>query len=207
MDTLQEQLRQLAGNPDFIAQFLHEGAYVFPSEQQLVKAEEQQTASASPALEDTRAMQFETSLKNQHTTAKTESTSPNASSELDAAPVLPSQPAEKKPAIPAWFGKVVILLPPEPSIREVQLLHKILAASSVTDDQVFLQEKRFAARGLGQFEGSRIVLSFGAVEDFKPDYQLRSKAITAIMADSLTHIEANVDAKKKLWAAMKSFFS
>lgn len=203
MNSLQEQIRQLAHEPQFIEHFLHEGAYVF--------AEEQPTEVSAEAVE---------LLSNAASTAATTSsekpTAPPKLEELPAAgvpvpsealPVAPEKVIQKSSETPSWIQKVVVLLPPEPSIKEVQLLHKILAASGITDDQVSIQEKLFQAKSLGQFAGSRIVLSFGAVTDFQADYQLRSKAITVIMADKLAHIEADVEAKKKLWAVMKSFFS
>ncbi len=209
MNALQQQLRQLATDSDFIAQFLQEGAYVFPQQSSLAdstdSAEEQQT-SVHPAYGLQTAVRPETAVEG------------NKFARGETAQI--AQPQENIPAVPAtsaaqnktqqpstaWQNKVVVLLPPEPAIKEVQFLHKVLAAVGIPDEQVWVQEKYFQAKSLGQFEGSRIVLSFGAVTDFQADYQLRSKSITVIMADKLLEIEADIEAKKKLWGAMKSFF-
>lgn len=211
MDALQEQLRHLATQPEFIAQFLHEGAYVFPVEGQplnepktpLVEATESQSANAVPVQPAASAAspQQPQVVDKTPEAPKVETVTPTTS--------IPTPAPQKVEAVSteaSWQNKVVVLLPPEPSIKEVQFLHKILAASGITDNQVFLQEKVYQARGLALFTGSRMVLSFGAVSDFKADYQLRSKAITVIMADRLSVVDADIEAKKKLWAAMKSFF-
>lgn len=211
MDALQEQLRHLATQPEFIAQFLHEGAYVFPVEGQpleevklpVVEATESNSANAvpvQPAASAASPQQPQTSTQTP-VAPKVEPVTPTTS-----IPTPASHQAEIVSTEASLQNKVVVLLPPEPSIKEVQFLHKILAASGISDDQVFLQEKVYQARGLALFAGSRMVLSFGAVSDFKADYQLRSKAITVIMADRLSVVDADIEAKKKLWAAMKSFF-
>lgn len=211
MDALQEQLRHLATQPEFIAQFLHEGAYVFPVEGQpleevklpIVEATESQSANAVPVQPAASAA----SPQQPQMVAKTpEAPKAEPVPPANSNPTPATNKAETVSTEASWQNKVVVLLPPEPSIKEVQFLHKILAASGISDDQVFLQEKVYQARGLALFAGSRVVLSFGAVSDFKADYQLRSKAITVIMADRLSVVEADLEAKKKLWAAMKSFF-
>lgn len=211
MDALQEQLRHLATQPEFIAQFLHEGAYVFPVEGQpledvklpAVEATESQSANAVPVQPAASAA----SPQQPQMVAKTpEAPKAEPVPPANSIPTPATNKAETVSTEASWQNKVVVLLPPEPSIKEVQFLHKILAASGISDDQVFLQEKVYQARGLALFAGSRVVLSFGAVSDFKADYQLRSKAITVIMADRLSVVEADLEAKKKLWAAMKSFF-
>ena len=206
MDSLQEQLRHLAAQPDFVAQFMQEGAYVFAD-----RLPEHEAASLPP-----KGNASAETAENVHPAVRDEMPKTPSAAEIPATkaeepkPVIEPQtiaPAAKASTNSDWRNKVVILLPPEPSIKEVQLLHKILAASGITEEEFFLQEKYYEAKSLGRFEGSRIVLSFGAVTDFKADYQLRSKAITVILADKLSHIESEVEAKKKLWAAMKSFFS
>lgn len=206
MDSLQEQLRHLAAQPDFVAQFMQEGAYVFAD-----RSPEHEAASLPPKGNAPAEM-----AENAHPAVRDEMPKTPSATEIPAIkaeepkPVIEPQivePATRTSSNSDWRNKVVILLPPEPSIKEMQLLHKILTASGITEEQLFLQEKLYEAKALGQFEGSRIVLSFGAVTDFKADYQLRSKAITVIMADKLNHIESDVEAKKKLWAAMKSFFA
>lgn len=211
MDALQEQLRHLATQPEFIAQFLHEGAYVFPVEGQpledvklpAVEATESQSANAVPVQPAASAA----SPQQPQMVAKTpEAPKAEPVPPANSIPTPAPNKAETVKTEASWQNKVVVLLPPEPSIKEVQFLHKILAASGISDDQVFLQEKVYQARGLALFAGSRMVLSFGAVSDFKADYQLRSKAITVIMADRLSVVDADLEAKKKLWAAMKSFF-
>lgn len=211
MDALQEQLRHLATQPEFIAQFLHEGAYVFPVEGQpledvklpAVEATESQSANAVPVQPAASAA----SPQQPQMVAKTpEAPKAEPVPPANSIPTPATNKAETVSTEASWQNKVVVLLPPEPSIKEVQFLHKILAASGISDDQVFLQEKVYQARGLALFAGSRMVLSFGAVSDFKADYQIRSKAITVIMADRLSVVEADLEAKKKLWAAMKSFF-
>lgn len=207
LDTLQEQLRHLAAQPDFVAQFMHEGAYVFADE--ATKAE---VVNVPPKLEaggsDNEAANQAVSAAKPATHTSIEQ--PTTTEQVQVMPKTEPQPNRQQvqnTAVPDWKNKVVVLIPPEPSIKEVQLLHKILAASAINEEHVLIQEKLFQAKSLAQYEGSRIVLSFGAVTDFKADYQLRSKAITVIMADKLAHVEADVDAKKKLWAAMKTFFS
>lgn len=211
MDALQEQLRHLATQPEFIAQFLHEGAYVFLVEGQpleevklpAVEATESQSANAVPVQPAASAA----SPQQPQMVAKTpEAAKAEPVPPANSIPTPATNKAETVSTEASWQNKVVVLLPPEPSIKEVQFLHKILAASGISDDQVFLQEKVYQARGLALFAGSRMVLSFGAVSDFKADYQLRSKAITVIMADRLSVVDADLEAKKKLWAAMKSFF-
>lgn len=211
MNALQEQLRQLATQPEFIAQFLHEGAYVFPVEvQQIIEDNppiadnfEPQSAvvkSEQPAANPTAPEQ----LHSVAGTLEPANAAPVPTS--TSIPVSAPSKAETVSTEVSWQNKVVVLLPPEPSIKEVQFLHKILAASGISDNQVFLQEKVYQARGLALFAGSRMVLSFGAVSDFQADYQIRSKAITVIMAERLSIVDADLEAKKKLWAAMKSFF-
>jgi len=211
LDALQEQLRHLATQPGFISQFLHEGAYVFP-------VEAEQISESTPAVTDKPAPQTVsetpvqpiateiTSNQRQTPVVNTELPKSEPATATASSQSLEAAKPDQASVSPTWQNKVVVLLPPEPSIKEVQFLHKILAASGVSDDQVFLQEKVHQARGLALFTGSRLVLSFGAVNDFKADYQLRSKTITVIMADKLSVVEADLEAKKKLWAAMKSFF-
>lgn len=206
MDSLQEQLRHLAAQPDFVAQFMQEGAYVFAD-----RSPEHEAASLPP-----KGNAPAETAENAHPAVRDEIPKTPSATEIPATkaeepkPVIEPQivaPAAKTSGNSDWRNKVVILIPPEPSIKEMQLLHKILSASGITEERLFLREKLYEAKALGQFEGSRIVLSFGAVTDFKADYQLRSKAITVILADKLSHIESEVEAKKKLWVAMKSFFS
>jgi len=207
LDSLQEQLRQLAAQPDFIAHFMHEGAYVFADQTpkaEVLRAEPKQDAVNLEAEKVNPAPVAEKPAS--QAPAESPAHEPEEQSKPTAEPQIAAQQVQMPTAFD-WKNKVVVLLPPEPSIKEVQLLHKILAASGITDEHVLIQEKLFQAKALGQYEGSRIVLSFGAVTDFKADYQLRSRAITVIMADKLSHIESDVDAKRKLWAAMKSFFS
>lgn len=211
MDALQEQLRHLATHPEFIAQFLHEGAYVFPVERQPLDevklpieiATESQSANA---VSDQPTASLASSQQPQMVAKTPEALKAEPVPPANSIPTPAPNKAETVSTEASWLNKVVVLLPPEPSIKEIQFLHKILAASGITDDQVFLLEKIHDARGLAKFTGSRMVLSFGAVNDFKADYQLRSKAITVIMADRLSVVEADLEAKKKLWAAMKSFF-
>lgn len=211
MNTLQQQLKQLATEPEFIAQFLHDGAYVFPFEtQQLTEVTQpiaEETKSQSAYIAPIQPVESVTTPEQpQRIASISEPVKVEPAPPASAVPLAASKEPENVSAAPSWQNKVVVLLPPEPSIKEVQFLHKILAASGITDDQVYLQEKVYQARDLAAFSGSRMVLSFGAVNDFKPDYQLRSKAITVIIADRLSVVETDVEAKKKLWAAMKSFF-
>lgn len=202
MDALQEQLRHLATQPEFISQFLHEGAYVFPIEPpQLVESKAPIPEEITPQAAVVESVQVQ-SVSSTLEPVKAEPTIVAIPKVSATAGRVEEAPAAEN----SWLNKVVVLLPPEPSIKEVQFLHKILAASAVTDEQVYLQEKIYQARGLAVFAGSRLVLSFGAVSDFVADYQLRSKAITVIMADKLSVVETDLEAKKKLWAAMKSFF-
>ncbi|MDP2189628.1 MAG: DNA polymerase III subunit psi [Sphingobacteriaceae bacterium] len=127
---------------------------------------------------------------------------------VEAPAPMPSVPVEEvqKPTLPAHKDRVVVLSPQKPSDSEISFLNKILAAVAVDPTSVVHIHQSFAARELTAFASAKIILSFGAVTDFVPDHQVRSKAITVIIAKSLGELEQDVASKKKLWESMKGFF-
>lgn len=196
---LQDELNALAQNPMFVANFIDDVSFVLAGESPEPLKEASKSVDISPEA-----------------TQKPETVAPKTEEKPVKQPIIkieapaptPSLPIEepKKPALPNHKDRVVVLSAKRPSEAEISFLNKILAAVAVDPSSVVHIHQSFTARELAAFASARIILSFGAVTDFVPDHQVRSKAITVIIAKSLSELEQDVASKKKLWESMKGFF-
>jgi DNA polymerase III psi subunit len=196
---LQAELNALAQNPVFVANFIDDVSFVLTSKepdnlQGSSRINENSLQSADIPVSDTLKVD--------------EKPSEQPIIEVKAPAPTPNVPtvASQKPEVAAHKDKVVVLCPQKPTAAEISFLNKILAAVAVDPASVLHIEQSFAARELTAFASAKIILSFGAVTDFVPDHQVRSKAITVIIAKSLGELEQDLESKKKLWESMKGFF-
>jgi DNA polymerase III psi subunit len=190
----QAELAELSGNADFLGVFLDDLTFhIWDAETVNVPAPKPRLEA--PAIEAQAEAQEQLAPFSMQESAPASPESPN---EVEHAP--------SKVTALSHTGKVVVLIP-KPLLPESQmLLQKILDAAGVKMDEVILLQERYAAKALTKFADARIVLSFGAVIDFAPDHQLRSKTITIIMAKDLLELQTDTNSKKQLWESMRRFF-
>ena len=196
---LQAELRALSTNSTFVASFIDDVSFVLPEEGMdtittTAFGTQQPEKPTEVVLNSSVEVGQEQSKPNKNVVAKPEEVTTHAKEALEL------------PELVDHAGKVVVLAQEKPTAAEISFLNKILAAVAVEPASVVYIYQKFMARELSTFASAKIVLSFGAVSDFEPDHQVRSKAITVIIAKSLAGLEQDVEAKKKLWLSMKGFF-
>lgn len=196
---LQAELNALAQNPMFVASFIDDVSYILtgdvPDTVSIATLKGMQPEKPAEVVEKTVVVVEE----------KQPEPTIEVVPEAEVVSVLAAESMEM-PKTVDHAGKVVVITAEKPSAAEISLLNKILAAVAVSPTTVVHIHQKFAARELSTFASARIILSFGAVTDFEPDHQVRSKAITVIIAKSLAQLEQDLTAKKKLWESMKGFF-
>lgn len=196
---LQAELNALAQNPMFVASFIDDVSYILTGDV---------PDTVSIGVLEVPQPEKPTEVVEKATVAAEEKQPEPTFEVVTEAEVVSELAAEAKPMPKAvdHAGKVVVITAEKPTAAELSFLNKILAAVAVAPTTVVHIHQKFAARELSTFASAKIILSFGAVTDFEPDHQVRSKAITVIIAKSLAQLEQDLTAKKKLWESMKGFF-
>lgn len=196
---LQAELNALAQNPMFVASFIDDVSYI-------LAGDVPDTVNIA-TLKGTQPEKPVEVVEKSVITAEEKQPEPTIEVVPEAEVVsLVAAEAMEMPKTVDHAGKVVVITAEKPSDAEISFLNKILAAVAVAPTTVLHIHQKFAARELSTFASAKIILSFGAVTDFEPDHQVRSKAITVIIAKSLAQLEQDLAAKKKLWESMKGFF-
>jgi DNA polymerase III psi subunit len=198
-NTFKAAFQTLAQNPAFVEQFLTDDVFIVHS-RTANKPSEFVDEEPSAAPIQPKAQEIPATV----TPTPTEPMAPSAVTKVES-PITAINTPEQPTSVP-WLNKIVLLLPSELSMAEIEFLNKILEAVKVSDDQVYHREGSWQAKQLSKFTGSRIILSFGAVTDFKPDHQIRSKLITVVITSSLAQLQQDVQAKKLLWTSLQTFF-
>lgn len=198
-NSLKSEIGLLSKNPNFIGQFLDEAYFHLPEQTNALTTEEIEPTisekSASPPESPDEMVQGSPAQEE-----KSDEIGKDEPASVEQSPL-------KEDLMPDWSRKVVVLTPQPPSEVEFALLQKVLASVSIVDSDYVHLNRSLHARELVEFESAKIIISFGAVVDFVPDHQVRSKRISVIISSSLGALATNIEAKKKLWTSMKSFFS
>lgn len=202
VNNLQKETRLLANNPVFLAHFLDEPVFDIPVQAQGATAVSTVQSPVELEVADSPVIELEASSNQE---VPTESVAINEGQEDTANPDV-SEHAETATLSVDWAGKVLVLTPEIPSESENRLLQKILSAVSLSENDFVHVHRSLPAKELIEFESAKIILSFGAVQDFAADHQVRTKRITVIICSPLHALEQDVEAKKKLWISLKGFF-
>ncbi|MFN3528414.1 MAG: hypothetical protein ACK417_00655 [Bacteroidia bacterium] len=197
--SLTNEIKALSGNMAFITEFMDVEMYRMPHERPQTTGNSKDLPS--PSVEKAEKLSHEV----EQTISKSEKHPQNFEDEAYSLAESIKQPVVEMQA-PPWKQKVVVLLPPEPSMKDISFLNKILGAVKLRDEEVLVREGQWKAKELIAFDGAKIILSFAAVEDFVPDHKLRSKQITVILTGSLNTMETDIQQKKMLWASLQQFF-
>jgi DNA polymerase III psi subunit len=196
---LQSELNALGQNPVFVATFIDDVSFVMTDERAAVHM---QIQTEVPENQNSEGIEVKSTDKEAEKLTKNSADVPSEPTRS-----ISTAPQELNSVVLIDYkDKVVVITPEKASEAEMIFLYKILAAVAVAPSSVVQIHQKFTARELTAFASAKIILSFGAVIDFIPDHQVRSKAITVIIAKSLVELEQDLTAKKKLWESMKGFF-
>lgn len=196
VNNLEKEIESLTKNPNFIVQFMDEP--YFQLSQQNTAVEKESALPNPSAVQDVSA--FAKDVEPTLVFAPDRGLDKVLNRETEAPETGAVEDAN-------WGGKVLVLTPQSPNESELALLLKVLSAVALADSDYVHINRSLKARELIAFESAKIILSFGAVTDFMPDHLVRSKQITVVISSPLSTLINDLDAKKKLWASMKAFFS